>query len=475
MSRLLRTTVLAATATFGLAACDASHDPAGTTAVPAAIGAAVRTTQPPQALLMPGIAGEVIPWLTVGDTLPDGSLWAPIPDGIGGYASGNNLVLFVNHEMSSSGVKDVNGVTQFAYARVSKLTIDRRTRSVVDATYVVDGSEQYQRLCSATWVGAREGFPSGYFLTGEESLGTLNDGIQLAIASDGTVHQLPWMGRFSHENATAVPYPGKVVVIGTDDTNGASELYMYVGDTEADFINGTGKLYVLASDKVAHSGYMTTGEGYAGYWVEVPDPASLSSSQLQATVNGLGALPFVRLEDSDYDHRPGAAPGLYFVDTGNEGVMCGATACDPYGSIYQLRFDQHSPTGPVRFRLLSRSTGAQAGWSAPDNIASGGRSLMLQEDPANATFAGQRAPQIWQFNYTGTGALTAGRAVAELDNPTCDDTAGTCWESSGIIDASAWYGPGAWLFDVQAHTLPAPGANLVKENGQLLLLRIQGS
>ncbi len=100
---------------------------------------------------------------------------------------------------------------------------------------------------------------------------------------------------------------------------------------------------------------------------------------------------------------------------------------------------------------------------------------MVQEDPANSTFAGQRAPQVWQFGFNGRGALTGGRAVAELENPTCDDLAGTCWESSGIIDASAWFGAGAWLFDVQAHTLPAPGANLPRESGQLLLLRLPGS
>lgn len=469
------TTLLATAAALGLLACGASQDPAAIGPLPGAIGTAVRTTQPAQARLMPGIAGEVLPLLTVGDTLPSGEVWAPIPDGLGGYASGEQVVLYANHELSSSGVKDVNGVTQFPYARVSRLVLDRRTRSVVDASYVLTGAEQYLRLCSATWVGPREGFPSGWFMTGEESVGGVHDGMQLAIGTDGTVHELPWLGRYAHENAVAVPFRGKVVLIGTDDTNGASELYMYVGNTEADVLNGTGRLYVLTSATAGNAGNLKVGETYPGTWVEVPGAAALSSGQLQAAVSGLGAFPFVRLEDADYDHRPGAAPAIYFVDTGSQSTLCNGVACDPYGSIYRLEFDRRDPTAPVRFRLLARSQGAQAGWSAPDNIAAGTRSLMVQEDPANSTFAGQRAPQVWQFGFNGRGALTGGRAVAELENPTCDDLAGTCWESSGIIDASAWFGAGAWLFDVQAHTLPAPGANLPRESGQLLLLRLPGS
>jgi hypothetical protein len=55
-------------------------------------------------------------------------------------------------------------------------------------------------------------------------------------------------------------------------------------------------------------------------------------------------------------------------------------------------------------------------------------------------------------------------------------------ESSGVVDASEWFGPGAWLLDVQAHN-PALfveqqqiGPTLFKqEAGQLLLMKIPGS
>jgi hypothetical protein len=47
------------------------------------------------------------------------------------------------------------------------------------------------------------------------------------------------------------------------------------------------------------------------------------------------------------------------------------------------------------------------------------------------------------------------------------------WETSGIIDVSAIFGPDTWLSDVQAHSpTAAPGGSAVTvEDGQLFLLR----
>ena len=403
--------LLAGGAATLLAACSGqdSQAPAG---LATARGGASYTTQPSQATLV-SRNGELVPILTVGDSVPStngGTTWAPIPDGLGGYQQGSDLVLYANHELSSSGGKDVNGVTQFAYARVSRLVLDPRTLTVKDASYVITGSEQYQRLCSATFADAGEGFPSGYFFTGEESTGGTHDGMQLAIGKDGVVHELPWIGRIAHENLTAAPY----------------------------------------------SGALKVNEPIASSWIEVPNSAALSSAALQTTVTDLGAFPFVRLEDSDYDHRVGTKPALYFVDTGSESTLCNGAPCDAYGSIYRLEFDPTNPAGTARLILLARSAGAATGWSSPDNIAHNGSSLMVQEDPANSTFAGQRSPQIYKFAPGPTGRLGKADVVVSLTNPTCNDVAGTCWESSGIIDASKWFGPGSWLFDVQAHTLPVP-------------------
>jgi hypothetical protein len=50
------------------------------------------------------------------------------------------------------------------------------------------------------------------------------------------------------------------------------------------------------------------------------------------------------------------------------------------------------------------------------------------------------------------------------------DEAGS-WESSGIINVSDIYGEGAWLVDVQAHTIKVPQFGGEDEGGQILLIR----
>ena len=56
------------------------------------------------------------------------------------------------------------------------------------------------------------------------------------------------------------------------------------------------------------------------------------------------------------------------------------------------------------------------------------------------------------------------------------------WESSGVVDASKFFGSGWWLLDVQAHTQSTlqPGFDLVPntssgEASQLLLVNLPGS
>ena len=436
------------------------------------------TTAPAQAYaLVP--SATVTPIITSGDPVgTSGYVYGPVPDGLGGYRDGQNLILYSNHELTAGGVRKTDGTSDWKFARVSRLVIDLHTLAVSDATYVLDAAGQYQRLCSATYVGADEGFPSGYFLTGEENSGGAHDGLQLAIGRDGVIHQLPWLGRYAHENQIAIPgFPGKVVLAGFDDTRGASELYLYVANSEADVLSGAGQLYVFASSEAAGSGYLSEGQSISGHFVAVPNSGTLSSSQLQSAVNGLGAFRFVRLEDGDYDHRAGrshAGPAIYFVDTGAPTVLCNGAPCDAFGSIYRMEFDSNNPIANARLTLLQRSRGADLDWASPDNVASGKNSLMVQEDPAYPQFA--RAPRIYNFHTNASGAFVdRGTPVVEMTNPDCVDALGTCWESSGVIDASAWFGAGAWLFDVQAHTLPVPSQSLINEGGQLLLLRLPGS
>ncbi len=114
----------------------------------------------------------------------------------------------------------------------------------------------------------------------------------------------------------------------------------------------------------------------------------------------------------------------------------------------------------------------------------------MMEDPAYDGFDGSRAPAIWNFKLANDGrtvlpAVKVAQATQETLIPgaagKCVDAAGTCWETSGIINTSFMLGEGSWLFVVQAHTLPF---SITKngttdmygnESGQLLLMRYPGS
>jgi Alkaline phosphatase PhoX len=505
--------LLSAAAAAAITACDRGGDnfsPTSSSADPRFATGFV-TSQPAQALaLLP--QAQLKPIITVGDPIPgqesnadpEQRVWAPIPDGLGGYPSAEGLVLFANHEITSGGVLLSGSSTEarFHNARVSRLILDPASLSVQSGSYPITGTVDgflFQRLCSATFAGPDEGFGEGWFFTGEESVSSTGGGMQLAVKSDGSeTRKLPWLGRIAHENYISVPgFGGKLVMIGTDDNSPAglgtslrSELYMYVAANQSEVLNGTGKLYVFTapSQTVLNSGYLQPGTPLTGSFVEVTNPSGLLPNDLQAKVDGLNPFKFVRLEDVDYDHRPGVPgqkPNIYFVDTGNINAQCGGTPCDLYGSIYRMEFDPSNPTSNARVLLLARSRGVAAGdWASPDNIAAGRQSLMVQEDPAYSGF--NRPERIWNFKFQAGGGLGPAQAVVELKTEqltgsVCSEAAGTCWESSGIIDASEWLGEGTWLFDVQAHTLPwsfqegVTQVDMKNEGGQLLYLRLPGS
>ena len=481
--------LLIAFAASSMVACDrGSESAAPSGAQTDAQPAGFVTAQPALATALVPTA-ELKPIISVGDPIPGAEsnsnpelrVWAPIPDGLGAYAQGDELVLHANHEMPGAGV---NG--KFLFARVSRLVIDIPSLSVKSGSYPITGSYLLERLCSATWVTDEEGFGSGYFLTGEEATSGVKNGLTVALSRTGAVTELPWLGHYAHENAISVPgFHDKIVLLGTDDSQGASELYMYVANSAADVLAGAGKLYAFTTNEVTHSGNLAEGQTVNGEFLEIANPGQ-SAAGLQSAVDNLGtrgALPFVRLEDLDYLKSASASdgPSVYLVDTGNETVngrvagkvnaLCTVAPCDAYGSIYRMNFDPENPLANASLTLVSRSRGVAAGdWASPDNIAVGPNSLMVQEDPAYAGF--NRAAQIWQFKLDGKGRAGVGKPVVEVNNPGCG--AG-CWESSGIIDASRWLGEGTWLFDVQAHGLAVPSLGLTGEGGQLLYLRVPGS
>ena len=507
---------LCAAVSVALFGCgDDVNIPAAPSSAPAQLPAAVgfRTTQPAQARKLINDA-QLLPLISSGDIIPGTALpWAPTPDGLGAYQNGSSLLLYANHEITASGVASSNGGPTFSFSRVSHLTLDIASLSILSGSYFEDGSGGYIRFCSGTWVDAAEGFPSGHYFAGEENGATVKGSVVVAFDKVGGKTELPQLGALSHENTVGVPgFSGKVVAFTTDDSNGQSELYMYIASSEADFIGGQGKLYVLKTDatstagKPLHSGNLTEGQSVAASFVEVSDPADLGTAanlryaHLQTKVDALGALPFVRLEDADYD-RTGlsSGPKLYFVDTGSEtttgraavGADCGGV-CDPAGSFYSLALNPSDPTTGAVLTLVQRSSGVTGEWASPDNIATSASSIMVMEDPAFSGWDGRRSPGIWNAKFIGGGKLGNFREVAEVTQTTlvpearpgfegrCIDTQSTCWETSGIISTESTLGAGTWLFDVQAHTLPfttqdAAAKRYGTEAGQLIFFSLPES
>ena len=139
----------------------------------------------------------------------------------------------------------------------------------------------------------------------------------------------------------------------------------------------------------------------------------------------------------------------------------------------------------------------------PDNIETTPTGLLLTEDPGSSQQFPVGSPllnattaRLMWVPFVGSGA-GAPQVVAKVDQtadggPTDVDgrLAGNwgAWETTGIVDASAAFGPGAFLINVQAHTLwvekadgednfapVGPDFTYKREGGQLLLLTIPGS
>jgi anti-sigma regulatory factor (Ser/Thr protein kinase) len=85
---------------------------------------------------------------------------------------------------------------------------------------------------------------------------------------------------------------------------------------------------------------------------------------------------------------------------------------------------------------------------------------MIQEDTGEA--------KIWRQDLSsGTWSV-----VASVNDPR--------GESSGIVDASQWFGPGSWILDVQGHGMNineevVDGVTVKRESGQVMLMKIPGS
>jgi hypothetical protein len=142
----------------------------------------------------------------------------------------------------------------------------------------------------------------------------------------------------------------------------------------------------------------------------------------------------------------------------------------------------------------------------PDNVETTLNGIYVTEDPGSSQqFAfGSADPaattaRLWQHRFADGANVIIARVNQSSDETVGYDVDGDpavvgargalgSWETTGVVDASPWFGPGAFLINVQAHTLwveKGPGDDNVnppagpdftnkREGGQLLLIHVPG-
>jgi hypothetical protein len=331
-----------------------------------------------------------------------------------------------------------------------------------------------------------------------------------------------------------------------------SQLYSYIAsDTDA-LLNDEGDLWAFVSDDPIITDYYDfepgSTESIAGHFIKVPkeiatgkdpiDGSELTSADLgypapdggwQGDLRTSAAVPidgpqwvleywshlnhvfqFVRVEDLAYDKRPGMGNVVYFADTGRATLGAPQKGRSTNGRIWKMVLDPDHPTqvDSLSIFLDGDDSAVQAPGEIhqPDNVETTNTGLLVTEDPGgnnqfNPSDANATSARLWYAPFSGSPQVVAkvdqsadgGRTdVGPL--PTLDPSIGKLgtWESTGIVDASAAFGAGAYLINIQAHTLwieTAPGPDTFigvdtlpndpdftykREGGQLLLIRIPG-
>jgi hypothetical protein len=431
-------------------------------------------------MLAPLEPGVVIdPILSTGDIV-GGYQMSGIPDGLGAYKTGPRKInLFMNHELDRTLPDSPAGVG----SRISRLTLDRKTRTVLSASYAFTGLEGFVRFCSST-LEVIEGVP--WYFTGEEDIPTAGrGGSSIAMnAETGEWVETRHFGLILHENNVPVERLSKAMIVTTDDDfrtpteqdpHIAAYLYAYIAKTWEGAISGTqGSLYVWKADEGDSPNDIQKGETISGRFVPITQAENASGETLELASFAKGGFRFVRLEDAaTAQQHPGR---LYFVDTGR------LPSEDVKGSLYRFDIDPTDPTKASLTLLLRGDLGDDL--VNPDNIDTSPHSVVIQED-RNSEHRGPVVPG--RPNDPGYGRILvydiktgAVRPVAFANTP--PPLRPGEWESSGVINAQTLLGDDWWLVDVQAHSsfIAQPGATLAPnsgsgEDGQLLAIKIPNS
>jgi hypothetical protein len=480
-----------------------------------------KTTQP--AMLTPiAVGADVTPIMNVGETLNSGYPMETIPDGISLRTRGEGRVdVYLNHETSlvpfpfnaMTGV----GLSDFSNAMLSHLTLNQHSAGVLQGEYAIPSEANFQRFCSNFMVGAAHGFERELVFTNEEATDFVNRtgtawppgpnaeqaGVVVAYDVKSSAYRAIYgMGRHNHENSVALPGYGHPVVLSGDDTFVApsSQLYMYSAASGQAVWDDQGQLWAFKANDPNVNDYsdLSGTDTVAGEFIPVPRNVAIGDqTALENWSNANDVFQFIRVEDIAYDrHTPNV---VYFADTGEPRARAGAgparmtrasTGGGPFpnGRVFKLVLDPDDPTQVTSLSILIEGDpdGAASAGNInfihnPDNVETTGNSLLIQEDPGSqnqyaASNAAGTTARIWRYDLA-TNALTLVAKVNQAEDPAA---AQGSWESSGIVDASSAFGPGAFLVAIQAHTIFVQQEQrglltFKREAGQLLLFRLPGA
>jgi len=341
-------------------------------------------------------------------------------------------------------------------------------------------------------------------------------------ARSGHFTQVTGMGRLNHENSIVVPNRARHdndsrdnssdsdssddssgrrgwrhhVVLTTDDTfsGPSAQLYMYLARRESDIWNDNGDLWAFrvtgtedgpvdpedafndANDYLD----LKSGDDWQGEFIRVPDDIAdgrtgdAPQTALEEWSNDNNVFQFIRLEDMAYDRHHTRT--IYIADTGRTRVIPdpatgrmqrGPSGTDGFadnGRIFKMVLNKNNPREVDSFSILADADDPSipefVAMINPDNMDTSKKSLMVQEDHDDA--------RIWRYDFHSEDWSV----VATVNDPD--------GESSGIVDASRWFGKGWWMLDVQAHGIRVDeeehdGITFKREAGQLLLMKIPGS
>jgi hypothetical protein len=219
---------------------------------------------------------------------------------------------------------------------------------------------------------------------------------------------------------------------------------------------------------------------------------------------------FVRVEDIAYDKRPGMGNVVYIADSGR-GRRPDQSQDTPNfrstnGRVWKMVFDKDDPTKVTSLSVFvegdDNPVKTPTEIHQPDNLETTPNGLLVTEDPGSSQqfaaddLAGTTA-RLWYVPIANPAAAQIAAKVDQSEDGrpgnTKTDVDGRApgnqgaWESTGVIDASRFFGPGAFLINIQAHTLwiekrpgednfapDGPDFMYKREGGQLLLIRIPG-